>query len=251
MTVDGQTYRSFVAVNGRIPGPTLVVSENQTVAVEVINRLPNEVVSIHWHGLFQQKTPWMDGVAFVSQCPITPGGNFRYIFKAYPYGSYWYHSHVATQRTDGLFGGLIIREPEQVDTQVRSALGNALGGFIDTPGKHSLTFLDWHQNIGLDIFIRSRGQGIYQGDSREVPNQSSVELNGSYSSDGAEISEVPYWSGLINGRGRYSLNGTITPSRLSSFEVQPGNTYRFRLIGAQGQVAYNRRTQSNCYCFRW
>ena len=238
MTVDGQTYRSFVAVNGRIPGPTLVVSENQTVAVEVINRLPNEVVSIHWHGLFQQKTPWMDGVAFVSQCPITPGGNFRYIFKAYPYGSYWYHSHVATQRTDGLFGGLIIREPEQVDTQVRSALGDELGGFIDTPGKHSLTFLDWEQDVAVDSFVRFHAQGMYDGDSREVPTENSVEYSATKGTDGAEVAEFPYWSGIINGRGRYSLNGTITPSRLSSFEVRAGNTYRFRLLGAQRQVAY-------------
>ena len=29
ITVDGVTYRSFVAVNGRIPGPTLIVREGQ------------------------------------------------------------------------------------------------------------------------------------------------------------------------------------------------------------------------------
>jgi FtsP/CotA-like multicopper oxidase with cupredoxin domain len=29
--------------------------------------------SVHWHGLFQKNTTWADGVAFVSQCPLTPG----------------------------------------------------------------------------------------------------------------------------------------------------------------------------------
>ena len=39
--------------------------------------------------------------------------NFRYYcprFKAYPTGTHWYHSHYGTQRTDGLFGALVILE---------------------------------------------------------------------------------------------------------------------------------------------
>ena len=46
-TVDGYTFRSFIAVNGRIPGPTLIVTEDQLVKVTVTNRLASESVSIH------------------------------------------------------------------------------------------------------------------------------------------------------------------------------------------------------------
>ena len=55
----------------------------------------------------------MEGVAAVSQAPIVPGGQFRYIFKANPSDTHWYHSHLAAQRTDRLFGALIIHESDK------------------------------------------------------------------------------------------------------------------------------------------
>ena len=38
--------------------------------------------SQHWHGLFQQHTNYVDGPAFVTQCPIVPGHSFLYDFQA-------------------------------------------------------------------------------------------------------------------------------------------------------------------------
>ena len=38
-TVDGSTFRSFISVNKRIPGPTIIVNESATVVVDVINKL--------------------------------------------------------------------------------------------------------------------------------------------------------------------------------------------------------------------
>ena len=110
MTVDGDTYRRFIAINGRIPGPTLIVNKDALVRVRVENRLTSEGVTIHWHGMHQRGTPWMDGVGFVSQAPITSGAYFDYVFSATPSGTHWYHSHLGAQRTDGLFGALIVRE---------------------------------------------------------------------------------------------------------------------------------------------
>ena len=71
-TVDGSTYRSFVAINKQIPAPTLIVNEGATVVVDVFNYLTTEG-TIHWHGVHQRKTPWMDGVGYISQCPIEAG----------------------------------------------------------------------------------------------------------------------------------------------------------------------------------
>lgn len=42
-------------------------------------------------------TGTMDGPVRVGQCPIYPGDHFVYEFKAYPAGSYWYHSHDSGQ----------------------------------------------------------------------------------------------------------------------------------------------------------
>lgn len=46
------------------------------------------------HGILQEETPFMDGVAYVTQCPINEGLKFRYHFRANTKGSRFYHSHV-------------------------------------------------------------------------------------------------------------------------------------------------------------
>jgi len=35
----------------------------------------------HWHGIFQLDTNYVDGGAFVNQCPLVPNGDFLYEFK--------------------------------------------------------------------------------------------------------------------------------------------------------------------------
>ena len=229
-TVDGSTYRSFIAVNRQIPGPTLIVNEDATVVVDVVNYLTTEETSIHWHGMHQRNTPWMDGVGYITQCPIQAGASFRYIFKATPSGTFWYHSHSGAQRTDGLFGALIVRENEKPD---------GLPDFEDIPGSHTLTFVDWRREESLDLFSRVRAALGYFEDTAvdEVPTDEDTVYENTCSVDGAEVGAVPYWSGIINGKGRYQ-GITFNNIRLSVFNVQRGMTYRFRLIGAQGMYAY-------------
>ena len=43
----------------------------------------------------------MDGVPPLTQSPIPAGGSFTYDFVVPDAGTYWYHSHVGTQRTAG------------------------------------------------------------------------------------------------------------------------------------------------------
>jgi FtsP/CotA-like multicopper oxidase with cupredoxin domain len=78
------------------------------VEVEVDNQLSMQAISIHWHGLLMSDTPWMDGMAGITQYAIPPLHTFTYTFLAEPPGTHWYHSHVANQRTDGLYGAFII-----------------------------------------------------------------------------------------------------------------------------------------------
>jgi FtsP/CotA-like multicopper oxidase with cupredoxin domain len=62
--------------------------------VEVVNQL-KEPTSIHWHGLILPAL--MDGVPFVSQNPIPPGGTYHYRFPLKQSGTYWLHSHYGLQ----------------------------------------------------------------------------------------------------------------------------------------------------------
>lgn len=54
----------------------------------------------------------MDGTPFVTQCPILPRNEFVYKFRAQPAGTHIWHSHVGFQDSDGLYGGLIVRKPD-------------------------------------------------------------------------------------------------------------------------------------------
>jgi FtsP/CotA-like multicopper oxidase with cupredoxin domain len=100
-------------INGQFPGPPIEANWGDTIQVTVHNQItgPEEGTSLHWHGLLQKETPYMDGVPSVQQCPIAPGSSFTYQFKADLYGSSWYHSHYSSQYAGGLLGPMIIHGP--------------------------------------------------------------------------------------------------------------------------------------------
>jgi FtsP/CotA-like multicopper oxidase with cupredoxin domain len=59
----------------------------------------------HWHGLFQHHSNQMDGMSFVTQCPIAPGHSFLYDFNATDQvGTYWYHSHYGVRASIFIHG---------------------------------------------------------------------------------------------------------------------------------------------------
>ena len=225
-TADGATYRGFISVNGQLPGPTLIVYHNQTVVANVENQMRVDTITVHWHGLLQHNTPWMDGMDHVSQCNIRPQTSFRYIFKAYPSGTFWYHSHVGTQRTDGLFGPFIIleRNVEEIYKQ--------LGIFLDKPENYVISVSDWYphskSNYASEDF--SVG-GMFHFSQPPGPDDVQHIL---VSPDGVRNGELFFWSALINGKGKHPdiVKYPYIKSRLNIFTVESGEVYRFRLIGA-------------------
>lgn len=104
---DGRRTQSIV-VNGQLPGPSITVCYNDIIIVDVVNNLL-EPADIHWHGIHQVETPWMDGTQYVTQYPIQPAETFRYKFAADMPGTFFYHSHFADQRALGTFGSLVIK----------------------------------------------------------------------------------------------------------------------------------------------
>ena len=233
-TVDGYTFRDFIAINGRLPGPTLIVNQGQILSVNVSNKLDSDVVSIHWHGLDQRNTNFMDGVEHVTQCGVSPGASFRYLFEAAQTGTYWYHSHTGTQRTDGLFGALIFKESE--DLINRAEQEQDVGEFVDQPDNHTLVFVDWQLKSSLELFTLLQG-GTHYYNSFKVPGPTDQPEPATDSPDGAEVAPVAFWSALVNGRGRY-YEVDYVQTRLSIFTVAPSTQYRFRMVGAQGLFAF-------------
>lgn len=96
--------------NDQMPGPQLRMKPGEKVRINFKNELP-EATSIHWHGLIIDIS--MDGVPYVSQDPVQPGGSFVYEFVVpNTPGTYFYHTHMAVDRQDalGLHGALIIED---------------------------------------------------------------------------------------------------------------------------------------------
>ncbi|EDW12406.2 uncharacterized protein Dmoj_GI17664 [Drosophila mojavensis] len=136
--------RSITVVNRMMPGPAIEVCEGDQIVVDVKNNLLGESTTIHWHGLHQKKTPYMDGVPHITQCPISPHATFRYSFPADNPGTHFWHSHTGMQRGDGVFGPLIIRRPKQTEPH---------GGLYDFDlSEHVLVVQDWIHDTGASIF---------------------------------------------------------------------------------------------------
>lgn len=106
-------HRRMATVNGQYPGPLIEANKGDTIVVNVNNRL-NRSQSIHWHGLRQLATPFMDGVPGTTQCPIRAGESFTYRFSVEDEtGTYWWHSHSGNTQADGLHGGFIVHSPDE------------------------------------------------------------------------------------------------------------------------------------------
>ncbi|KAK7407830.1 hypothetical protein QQX98_010001 [Neonectria punicea] len=106
--------KPMILVNGQSPGPLIEANTGDVIRVVVNNHMPEASTTIHWHGIDQRNTVWMDGVHGVTQCGIPPGESFTYEFNVTDQrGTFWYHSHVSVQYTDGLYGPIIIHDPEE------------------------------------------------------------------------------------------------------------------------------------------
>ncbi|MFC3859953.1 multicopper oxidase family protein [Deinococcus antarcticus] len=106
------------AVNKQVPGPRLRITQGDRVRFVVRNNLPDPT-SIHWHGLSVPNK--MDGSADVTQKPIPPGGSFTYEFTVNQAGTFFYHSHEAVDRQQGLglYGALIV-DPKKPDPTLKA-----------------------------------------------------------------------------------------------------------------------------------
>jgi FtsP/CotA-like multicopper oxidase with cupredoxin domain len=186
-----------MSINRMVPGPSIQVCKGDTIVVDLINAAEGSAVTIHWHGIHHKNTPFMDGVPYVTQCPIPYATTFRYKFTAVKAGTYFYHSHSGYHMTNGQHGALVIREPQTEDP-------NAELYQFDL-SEHVLLVSDW-----LHTYVENF-----------VPGQPSVVM----------VIE----SMLLNGRGRYFDGKNYTIAPLSTHRVKKGGKYRFRFINSASQ----------------
>eukprot|EP00092_Neocalanus_flemingeri_P037132 GFUD01040420.1.p1 GENE.GFUD01040420.1~~GFUD01040420.1.p1 ORF type:complete len:791 (+),score=105.74 GFUD01040420.1:346-2373(+) len=189
----------------------------------------SNVTTLHFHGIREKTRPWSDGVPFVSQCPITPEGQnhpknhnpfpFPYGFNTdvdgAPAGTYWYHSHVGAQRTNGAYGALIIKEKGTYAIVEKNIIDDAA---------NTLVLQEWYESstnqVPVSLLINGNGrigELINTGDDEQI----TAHLKGK----GACFN-------LTENKHFHPDNFT---TNYTEFHVKPGFQYRFRVIGAISQ----------------
>ncbi|KAL1883836.1 hypothetical protein VTK73DRAFT_7624 [Phialemonium thermophilum] len=192
-------FRPMLTVNGKFPGELIRCNEGDTIVVNVRNEATN-ATALHWHGLFQNGTNWMDGTPGVTQCPIAPGGRFRYEFKIENQaGTYFYHGHQAAQGLDGLVGPIIIHSRNEREQQE-----------IPYVSDRVVLLQDWYYDPSSALLKQKLSPG---SESSPIPN-----------------------GALLNGANK--VDCALHPSRrcdnssaaLTTFDLQPDENHRLRLI---------------------
>ncbi|XP_062546347.1 uncharacterized protein LOC134212466 [Armigeres subalbatus] len=199
LTADG-VERGVMSINRQIPGPAIQVCKDDLIVVDMTNAMGGTATAMHWHGLHQRETPHMDGVPFITQCPIEFLSTFRYAFWATEPGTQFYHSHAGHHKVNGHYGAMIIRQPEVNDP-------NANLYDFDLPD-HLIVASDW-MHVDGEMFMPG------------LPNSGGI---------------LPV-NLLINGRGTWTkANGQRTNVPREVYRVRKGGRYRFRFINAASHI---------------
>ncbi|ODN00020.1 Iron transport multicopper oxidase FET3 [Orchesella cincta] len=207
---DGVWTKSILGINGKFPGPTIEGAVGDVAEITVINKIHDgQNVTIHWHGIHQRGTPFEDGPSQITQCPLKQGSTQVYKFILTEPGTYWYHSHVNSQYSEGLWGSIIVRSPRETWQSLYDE-------------EILVTLNDWYHTSAIENehwFVHPESLGA-----------------------------PPFpFSVLMNGVGRYPCDKAKLQSRLCDveeqkrpvFRLQANKRTRLRLVSTSGWVAFN------------
>lgn len=95
--------------DGQVPGPPITATVGDMVEVTLRNADIERGVTLHWHGY--EVPSGDDGAPGLTQDAVPPGEEFVYRFLAAQAGTYWYHTHQASDVgvRMGLYGAFVVR----------------------------------------------------------------------------------------------------------------------------------------------
>ncbi|KAJ3026601.1 UNVERIFIED_CONTAM: hypothetical protein HDU68_005380, partial [Siphonaria sp. JEL0065] len=206
--IDG-VVRHAIGINGaRCMLSKIVATRGDRIILHLTNNL-NVPTSIHFHGLLQRGTPWMDGPAGITQCSIAPNQTYIYNFTVSDVsGTFFWHGHYRLQYVDGFSGPLVILDPQ--DRTI-----------YDYTNDQTLMLSDWYHKQSETLI--------------------SNYLNGETNPDGNE----PIWdTGLMNGLGSFNCSAdpeTVCMADYNKGYIQsvfPGKTIRLRICNSASFAAF-------------
>lgn len=212
-TIDlgGRTVQTL-AYGNTIPAPLLRATAGDKLAIRLTNQL-TQPTSIHWHGIALRND--MDGVPDLTTATASPSGTTDYNFIAAHPGTYWFHPHVGTQPDTGLYGAIILddpNEPGRYDDEAILILDDWTDGWGDNPE---------------NILQRFRSNGMPgMGDMSMGGHEGMATANDPL---GTDTGDITYPAHLINGR---------LPDAPFTLQSRPGSRIRLRIINAASDTPY-------------
>jgi manganese oxidase len=203
------------------PGPILVLTRNQPVAIHILNQL-DESTSVHWHGIelesYYDGVPGWGGDGPRVSPMIMPGKSFDAVFAPPRAGTFIYHTHMndLAQLSSGLYGALIVVpegtrfQPESDKVFLLSRNGKRKDGELLLNGSIAPVPLQ------LRAGVRYRLRFI------DILANNSIVINAIQ--DGKPVDWIPI---AKDGADLPSVQSVATPA---SFTIAPGETYDFTLI---------------------
>jgi FtsP/CotA-like multicopper oxidase with cupredoxin domain len=202
------------------PGPILVLTRNQRVAIHITNRL-DEPTSVHWHGIelesYYDGVPGWGGDGPQVSPMIMPGESFDAVFAPPRAGTFMYHTHMndLSQLSSGLYGAVIVVpegtkfQPESDKVFLLSRNGKRKDGELLLNGSTAPAPLE------LRAGVRYRLRFI------DILANNSIVINAIQ--DGKPVELVPI---AKDGADLPSVQSVATPA---TFTIAPGETYDFTL----------------------
>ncbi|QRV80235.1 Multicopper oxidase [Ceratobasidium sp. AG-Ba] len=229
--------RSVVSVNNQLPGTLIKANKGDTLRINVTNSVLNltsffkqpthmpkcvaygpinassNYNPLAWAGMPQYPLSSLTGTKTsqfqattadedVTQCPISQNQSYTYEIPLHDQtGTFWYHSHLASQYVDGLRGPRLALDPNDPQKNL-----------YDVDDESTIVVLeDWYHTPAPAL-------------EAQMFSSSNTQL----------LSPVPD-SALINGKGRYVGGPAVQRSRIN---VTPGKKYRLRVINASAIGSY-------------
>ncbi|ORB67038.1 multicopper oxidase family protein [Mycolicibacterium tusciae] len=202
----GVTLRTW-AYNNQVPAREIRLRKGERLRAELTNALP-QGVTVHWHGIAIVND--MDGVPPLTQAAVANGQTFTYDFVVPDAGTYWFHSHVGTQLDRGLYGPLIIEDPDAK---------------VDYDDELVVVLDDWIDGTGTNpdrVFENLRKTGMKPME----PGGPGVTPATPLGQDGGDVT-YPYF--IINGR-------VAKDPQVANYRT--GQRIRMRVINAGSDTAF-------------
>lgn len=200
ISIDGKPVKIFNIVQ---PDGTFgLVAEKGKILDVVVKNKTDVPTTIHWHGLIVPNN--QDGIAFVTQQPIPPGGEYHYKFPLIQYGTFWIHSPYKIQLQKLMAAPLIVNNPKDTDKNIQDVVM-----FLQ-----DFTFQD-----PKEIYPKLRQQLLQK--------QSNIQLSNNETDETSEQTEKP---------DEIAMDAYLTNHRTLSdpdiFRIPAGTTIRLRVINA-------------------